>query len=97
MDLEALIHHFFGTDDPATLTEPAMLAGTWESLKVNTARKLLVGTGVPLLTGVGLMSVYDISDCAHPKLLNPGPGTDLGMLLLSVRSRNCKKLRRSSS
>ena len=27
------------------------------------------------------MSVYDISDCAHPKLLNPGPGTDLGMLL----------------
>ncbi len=21
MDLEALIHHFFGTDDPATLTE----------------------------------------------------------------------------
>lgn len=65
----------------ATLTEPAMLAGTWESLKVNTARKLLVGTGVPLLTGVGLMSVYDISDCAHPKLLNPGPGTDLGMLL----------------
>lgn len=65
----------------ATLTEPAMLAGTWESLKVNTKRKLLVGTGVPLLTGVGLMSVYDISDCAYPKLLNPGPGTDLGMLL----------------
>ncbi|KJF22798.1 hypothetical protein C7T36_22595 [Rhodococcus sp. AD45-ID] len=65
----------------ATLTEPAMLAGTWESLKVNTQRKLLVGTGVPLLTGVGMMSVYDISDCAHPKLLNPGPGTNLGMLL----------------
>ncbi|MDO3649864.1 LVIVD repeat-containing protein [Nocardia mangyaensis] len=61
----------------ATLTEPAMLAGTWESLKVNTERKLLVGTGVPLLTGAGLISVYDISDCAHPRLLNPGPGTDL--------------------
>ncbi|MFI6779429.1 LVIVD repeat-containing protein [Nocardia sp. NPDC050412] len=61
----------------ATLTEPAMLAGTWESLKVNTARKLLVGTGVPAFTGAGLISVYDISDCAHPRLLNPGPGTDL--------------------
>jgi hypothetical protein len=63
----------------ATLTEPAMLAGTWESLKVNPARKLLVGTGVPALTGFGLMSVYDVSDCAHPRLLNPGPGTNLAM------------------
>ncbi|MFI6315484.1 LVIVD repeat-containing protein [Nocardia fusca] len=62
-----------------TLTEPAMLAGTWESLKVNAARKLLVGTGVPALTGAGLISVYDISDCAHPRLLNPGPGTDLAL------------------
>ncbi|WP_410872895.1 LVIVD repeat-containing protein [Nocardia sp. A7] len=61
----------------ATLTEPAMLAGTWETLKVNAARKLLVGAGVPALTGAGLLSVYDISDCAHPRLLNPGPGTDL--------------------
>jgi len=60
-----------------TLTEPAMLAGTWESLKVHPGRKLLVGTGVPLNFGGGLMSVYDISDCAHPHLLNPGPGTDL--------------------
>lgn len=59
------------------LTEPAMLAGTWESLKVNAERKLLVGTGVPALTGAGLISVYDVSDCAHPRLLNPGPGTDL--------------------
>ncbi|MBF6340747.1 hypothetical protein IU450_33360 [Nocardia abscessus] len=65
----------------ATLTEPAMLAGTWESLKVNQARKLLVGTGVPALVGVGLLSVYDITDCAHPRLLNPGPGTDLAMPL----------------
>ncbi|GGN90532.1 hypothetical protein GCM10011610_49720 [Nocardia rhizosphaerihabitans] len=63
----------------ATLTEPAMLAGTWESLKVNAARKLLVGTGVPAFTGAGLISVYDISDCAHPRLLNPGPGTDLSL------------------
>ncbi|MBO0854338.1 MAG: hypothetical protein J2P18_11270 [Nocardia sp.] len=65
----------------ATLTEPAMLAGTWESLKVNPARKLLVGTGVPLLTGAGYLSVYDISDCAHPRLLNPGPGTNLAQPL----------------
>ncbi|GAA5049355.1 LVIVD repeat-containing protein [Nocardia callitridis] len=64
-----------------TLTEPAMLAGTWESLKVNTERKLLVGTGVPFLTGAGFLSVYDISDCAHPRLLNPGPGTNLTMPL----------------
>ncbi|TCJ96592.1 LVIVD repeat-containing protein [Nocardia alba] len=60
----------------ATLTEPAMQAGTWESLKVNKTRKLLVGAGVPFLTGAGLLSVYDISDCAHPRLLNPGVGTD---------------------
>ncbi|MEV6280116.1 hypothetical protein [Nocardia sp. NPDC051832] len=65
----------------ATLTEPAMLAGTWESLKVNVERKLLIGTGVPVGTGVGYLSVYDISDCAHPRLLNPGPGTNLLMPL----------------
>ncbi|WP_425302849.1 LVIVD repeat-containing protein [Nocardia wallacei] len=65
----------------ATLTEPAMLAGTWETLKVNTSRKLLVGAGVPLLTGAGLLSIYDVSDCAHPRLLNPGPGTDPLQLL----------------
>lgn len=65
----------------ANLTEPAMLAGTWESLKVNETRKLLVGVGVPALTGYGLISVYDVSDCAHPVLLNPGPGTNLSMLV----------------
>lgn len=65
----------------ATLTEPAMLAGTWESLKVNAERKLLVGTGVPIGEGAGYLSVYDISDCAHPRLLNPGPGTNLLMPL----------------
>ncbi|WP_280343508.1 LVIVD repeat-containing protein [Nocardia neocaledoniensis] len=65
----------------ATLTEPAMLAGTWETLKVNTARKLLVGTGVPVGIGAGYLSVYDISDCAHPRLLNPGTGTNLLMPL----------------
>ncbi|WP_280343737.1 LVIVD repeat-containing protein [Nocardia abscessus] len=63
--------------ETAALTEPAMLAGTWESLKVNTARKLLVGAGVPAVAGAGLLSIYDISDCARPRLLNPGVGTDL--------------------
>ncbi|MGW5451423.1 LVIVD repeat-containing protein [Nocardia sp. NPDC003979] len=65
----------------ATLAEPAMLAGTWETLKVNTTRKLLVGTGVPLAIGAGFLSVYDVSDCAHPRLLNPGPGTNPAMPL----------------
>lgn len=65
----------------ARLTAPAMLAGTWESLKVNHARKLLVGAGVPALTGAGLLAVYDISDCANPRLLNPGPGSDLALPL----------------
>lgn len=64
-----------------TLNEPAMLAGTWESLKVNETRKLLVGAGAPFLTGAGLLSVYDISDCAHPRLLNPSTGTSLNMPL----------------
>ncbi|MGW5076084.1 LVIVD repeat-containing protein [Rhodococcus sp. NPDC004095] len=63
------------------LTEPAMVAGTWESLKVHAGRKLLVGTGVPALFGAGLLSVYDISDCGYPRLLNPGPGTSLQMPL----------------
>ncbi|MFF2551725.1 LVIVD repeat-containing protein [Nocardia sp. NPDC058058] len=65
----------------ANLDEPAMRAGTWESLKVNETRKLLVGAGVPALTGAGLLSIYDVSDCAHPRLLNPGPGTDLRLPL----------------
>ncbi|MGF0318808.1 LVIVD repeat-containing protein [Nocardia fluminea] len=65
----------------ATLAEPAMLAGTWETLKVNTTRKLLVGTGVPVGIGAGYLSVYDISDCARPRLLNPGTGSNLAMPL----------------
>ena len=50
-----------------TLNEPAMLGGTWESLKVNKARKLLAATAVPAAAGTGYFSVYDISDCAHPR------------------------------
>lgn len=49
-----------------TLNEPAMLGGTWESLKVNKARKLLAATAVPIAAGTGYFSVYDISDCATP-------------------------------
>jgi hypothetical protein len=65
----------------AALNEPAMLGGTWESLKVNKARKLLAATAVPATTGTAYFSIYDISDCAHPRLLNRGPGTDLTMPL----------------
>ncbi|OWL96019.1 hypothetical protein B7435_28920 [Mycolicibacterium peregrinum] len=58
------------------LTEPAMVGGTWESLKVHAGRGLLVGTGVPLLFGGGYISIYDISqDCRHPRLLNEGAGS----------------------
>lgn len=64
----------------AVLTEPAMVGGTWESLKVNQKRGLLVGTGVAMLQGTGYISVYDISqDCAHPRLLNTGAGSQLNM------------------
>ncbi|GEE01237.1 hypothetical protein nbrc107696_16830 [Gordonia spumicola] len=58
-----------------SLTAPAMRGGTWETLKVNRARKLLAATAVPLLWGGGYFAVYDISDCEHPRLLNHGAGT----------------------
>ncbi|MEV6279537.1 hypothetical protein [Nocardia sp. NPDC051832] len=79
--------HVIDASDPAnpvqtaSLDEPAMLGGTWESLKVNTTRKLLAATAVPVTTGTAYFSIYDISDCARPRLLNPGPGTDLTMPL----------------
>jgi hypothetical protein len=59
------------------LNSPAMVAGTWETLKVHPGRGLLVGTAVPLVFGGLFLSVYDVSqDCAHPRLLNAdGPGT----------------------
>ena len=60
----------------AVLRAPALQAGTWESLKTNRNTKLLVGTGVPLLFGAGLLSVYDVKNCAQPRLLNDGgPGS----------------------
>ncbi|MBS4103365.1 LVIVD repeat-containing protein [Tsukamurella paurometabola] len=66
----------------AVLNELAMVTGTWESLKVNEKRGLLVGTSVPAPPGMGFgyLSIYDISkDCTRPRLLNPGAGTNLGM------------------
>jgi hypothetical protein len=62
------------------LTSPAMATVTWESLKVSQKRGLLAATGVPLFPGegVGTFDIYDISrDCAHPRLLNRIPGTNL--------------------
>lgn len=64
----------------AVLSEPAMLGGTWESLKVHEERGLLVGTGVGVGQGAGYISIYDISeDCAHPRLLNTTTGSQLNM------------------
>lgn len=62
------------------LLSPAMATVTWESLKVNEERGLLAATGVPAFPGegAGTFDIYDISeDCAHPRLLNRVPGTNL--------------------
>lgn len=60
------------------LTSPAMLQGTWETLKVNEARGLLAGVAVGPVVGALSFDVYDISeDCARPRLLNSFAGTDL--------------------
>jgi hypothetical protein len=57
----------------ASLDSPAMLGGTWETLKVDPVHGRLAAFGVPLLPGIGGLAfdLYDISsDCAHPVLLN---------------------------
>lgn len=61
----------------ANLIGPSMLIGTWESLKVHEARKLLGGVAVGGLTGAAFFDVYDVSDCAHPVQLNAIGGTSL--------------------
>ena len=59
------------------LASPAMLTGTWESLKVNEARGLLAGVAVGQVQGSLAFDVYDIStDCAKPRLLNSVASSD---------------------
>lgn len=59
------------------LGSTAFRISTWESLKVHPKRQLLVGAGVQLLPGIGVgaLDVYDVKDCARPRLLN---GTGVG-------------------
>ncbi|MEY4767179.1 MAG: hypothetical protein RI907_3852 [Pseudomonadota bacterium] len=53
-----------------SLDTRAFHVGTWESLKTSPDGKLLAGAGVGLLTGAGKLDLYDVTDCANPKLLN---------------------------
>ncbi|HVT34163.1 MAG TPA: hypothetical protein VHE37_01160 [Nevskiaceae bacterium] len=63
-----------------TLTSPAFLGNTWESLKVNEARGLLAGVQVGIGEGAVFFDVYDIgTDCLHPKLLNSVGPTQLSI------------------
>lgn len=61
------------------LTSPAFLGGTWETLKVNTARKLLAGVQVGPALGAAFFDVYDISDCHNPRLLNSVSSDELSI------------------
>ncbi|MGH3431303.1 MAG: LVIVD repeat-containing protein [Thermocrispum sp.] len=65
-----------------SLRSPAMLGGTWETLKVNTKRGLLAAVSVGPGSGGVFFSVYDVkTDCAKPRLLNSVAGTDLTLPL----------------
>lgn len=64
----------------ALLNSTAFRVSTWEGMKVNAKRGLLVGASVQVIPGIGTgaLDVYDVSkDCAHPRLLN---GTGIGNL-----------------
>jgi hypothetical protein len=63
-----------------TLTSPAFLGNTWESLKVNEPRGLLAGVFVGPAVGAASFDVYDVgTDCLHPKLLNSVAGSSLSI------------------
>ncbi|MCW2829713.1 MAG: hypothetical protein JWP31_405 [Aeromicrobium sp.] len=60
------------------LTSPAMVSGTWESLKVNPRRKLLGAVSGGGVVGSLFFDVYDIgTDCSRPRLLNGVRGSRL--------------------
>jgi hypothetical protein len=59
-----------------SLSTRAFEVGTWESLKVNEAGTMLAGAGVGVLLGSGKLDLYDISDCANPRLLNKADNGD---------------------
>ena len=59
-----------------SLDTRAFHVGTWESLKVNEQGTMLAGAGVGTLTGAGKLDLYDITDCANPKLLNKAANGD---------------------
>lgn len=59
-----------------SLTTRAFALGTWESLKVNDAGTMLAGAGAGGGLGVGKFDLYDITDCANPKLLNKADNGD---------------------
>lgn len=65
-----------------SLRSPAMLGGTWETLKVNAKRGLLAAVSVGPGSGGVFFSVYDVrTDCTKPRLLNSVAGTDLTLPL----------------
>lgn len=53
-----------------SLTTRAFQLGTWETMKANPTGTMLAGAGVGLLFGADKLDLYDVSDCANPRLLN---------------------------
>jgi hypothetical protein len=77
--------HVVDVRDPAhprlarRLTSPAFLGNTWESLKVNPRRQLLAGVQVGSLDGAAFFDVYDVRNCAAPRLLNKAGAGQLSL------------------
>lgn len=59
-----------------SLATKAFEYGTWESLKISPDGSKLAGAGVGWNIGAGMFDLYDISDCANPKLLNKAASGD---------------------